>query len=489
MATKEKRYKMGAYEYTQDEIAMLKEIFGEKNNPSGTTPTSNPLYGPYQSGAGYGTFSYPGIRPDMYSAFQRPRTLARLLGVKPSVIANDKIGIMTGVTDASGTNPADFCGTAVTAGQLKRCVQNYVFGDVMWKTQVNNVAKMGLYVDYADMNKRLANLAESQNPFIPDIMQTLDISNRDGLQLANELFNIGVALERYLEIVLVRGNSTLGNASTQLGFIREFNGLERQVITGRRDFDTNALCPAADSQVISWGGAVDATISGRTFVQVIVDTIYGLNDIATRVGMDGVTWAIVMPMRMFRPLTYVWSCQYWTYACQNASASNPNYTNGQDVRMLQLAMQAGYYLLVDGKEIPVIFSDGIRETRALGNTYTADEIFIIPVDWNGQQLLNLYYKPMDNPDAVAFANFDGNSNIVGINNGMFLYTTNRQNFCYEHVFAGELRVILEAPFLAAEITTIQYTYNAPFRSAYPSDTISYVNGGVTRWDGDATAGS
>src|SRR5512140_1889348 len=101
----------------------------QKHNASGTTPTNNPPYGPYSDGSGdYGVFSIPGIRPDMFSAFQRPRSFTSILGVKPSLNANEKIGIMTGVLGGNGTNPTGFCGTAPTGGQLKRCVQNYIFG-------------------------------------------------------------------------------------------------------------------------------------------------------------------------------------------------------------------------------------------------------------------------------------------------------------------------------------------------------------------------
>lgn len=462
------------------------ELYGEKNNPSGTTPTSNPLYGPYQDGsARYGTFSYPGIRPDMFSAFLRPRSLASYVGVRPSLITNEKIGIMTGVTGGAGSNPADFCGTAPTAGQLKRCVQNYIWGKMYWKTQVNNLAEAGEYIDTADLNKRILNLQQNPNPLIPDIMARLDISNRNGALLANELFTLGAEIERNLELVLVRGNSTLAPAATQRGWIKEFNGLERQITTGRVDLDTQIACPGADSQVITWGTGIEGTVGGRTFPQVIVDTMFGLEDIAEQVGLGGTRWIIVMPMRMFRALTYVYACEYWTSRCQG-SAGNPSYTDAMEVRRLQLDMMNGRYLLIDGKPVEVVFTDGILETRAGGSVYTASEMFFLPVEWNGMKLLNLVYKQMDNGDVREFGNFAQQFAPVGINNGMYLVTTNFQNFCYEHLVAAKMRLIADAPFLAANISTISYTYQAPFRSAYPSDTISHVDGGATVWDGNYT---
>jgi len=114
-------------------------------------------------------------------------------------------------------------------------------------------------------------------------------------------------------------NKTTANTATQLGWINEFDGLERQVVTGRVDMNSGIACPAADSQVITWGADIGATVSGRTFPQLIVDTMFGLADIAERAGLAGTRWIIVMPFRMFRPLTYVYACQYWTSLCLTAA--------------------------------------------------------------------------------------------------------------------------------------------------------------------------
>lgn len=456
----------------------------EKHNPSGSVATNNPLYGPYADGSGdYGVFSIPGIRPEMFSAFQRPRSLTSILGIRPSLNANEKIGIMTGVTGGAGTNPTGFCGTAPTAGQLKRCVQNYTFGRIYWKSNEINAAESGEYVDYADTEKRLLNLQVQPNPLVPmDMLQQLDLSNRNSSLIANELFTLGAEMERNTELVLVQGNKTKANTVTQRGYINEFDGLERQITNGKVDMNTLAACPAADSQVITWGTGIEGTVAGRTFPQVLVDTMFGLVDIAERVGLPGVRWVMVMTMRMFRALTYVYACQYWTSMCAG-SAGNPNWQDAATVRRLQLEMWNQRYLLIDGNPVQVVFSDGIPETRASSSVFTAQEMFILPVEWQGMNLLNLQYKPMDNAQATEFANFVGPQEFYGVNNGMFLATKQRSAYCMELLFAGKMRLIQDVPFLAARIDTIQYTFQAPFRSAYPSDTAFYTDGGATRWDG------
>lgn len=475
--------------YSGKEFAEIATILKEtifKNDPSGTTPTNNPPYGPYFDQSAYGTFSIPGYRPGLYSAFTRPRTLSSLLGVQPSFNTNEKIGIMTGVTGESGTNPSDFCGTLPTAGQLKRCIQNYVWGWTGWKSAVVDLMHVGERIDYSDyVDHNLMNQRAKQNPFVPDMFGYLNLADRTQITLANELFTIGVAMERAFEKVLIKGNPATASASTQRGWIKEFAGLEQQIVTGKVDLDTKVACPGADSVVSSWGTGIDKTnTNGQNILQFIRDTYFGLQEIGRQVGMEGATYAIVMPFRMFQALTYLWACNYWTYACAG-STTNPNYTNAETVRAFQLDMQNNYYLMIDGNRIPVVTSDGITETNASTTVITADDMFILPIEWNGTKLLNLQYKNLGTEDITSFGNFGGFApTVMPINNGMYLAAKNMKNYCLEYDFAAKFRIIQEAPFLAAQLNTFQYSFLPPFRSPYPTDTTYHKDGGATRWDGN-----
>ncbi len=475
--------------YTAKELVEIRNLLMnvEKHNASGTADTHNPPYGPYADGSGdYGTFSMPGVRPEMFSAFQRPRSLSSILGVRQSRMANEKIGIMTGVTAEEGSNPSDFCGLFPTAGQLKRCVQNYIWGKSAWKTKVVNLAEAGEYADYSDVvAKRIMNTNRSANPFVPDLMNQLDISNRDAATLANELGTVGVAMERAFEKVLIQGNATKAPAAAQLGIFKEFDGLERQYTTGKKDLDTQVVCPGADSTVISWGTGIESTVNGRTFPQVLVDTYFGLSTLADDVGLSGTRWVIAMRMEEFRALSYIYACEYWTSRCAG-SAGNPSYTNAMEVRGLQLDMWKNRYLPIDGQPVQVVFTDGIPLTKSATNIYNAQDLFFIPVEWDGQPLLNLQYKQMDNADVTSFANFIGPNEIQSFNNGMWLATKQRTGFCMEMLFAGKFRVVQDAPFLGAVVNTMQFTFAAPIRNAYPDNTEFYRDGGATRWDGNMT---
>lgn len=476
-------------EYTSEDIKILKEmadIF--KNDPTSLTVTSQPLMGPYQANGGqYGLLSYPGLRPDMFTTIQRPYGLGRIVGVQRSTNANEKIAIITGATDGVGENAADYCGDPPVAGQLKRTVQNYIWGKWFMKTRLNVLPEMGETVDYADaatLSRNIINMQQANNPFMPDVMARLDLNRPDGLQLANELFNLGIALERSLARVEIRGNQALAPAATQLGFIREFNGLESQVITGRRDLDSQQLSPAADSTVIPWTGSVDTanTVGGRTFLQTIVDSVYAKIDLAERIGLGGMQFAFIGSSKLFHALTAIWACEYWTQRCANTAQT----VDAGAIRSLQLQMMQGDYLLVDNVQYPYIKSDGIRSNRAAGNIWTDDNLFFIPVSYNGRRMLNMQYKPMDNADITDFSEFGGGSPIVKpLNGGMFLVGTRHNGFCAEHLLAAKFRMILDAPFLAFVINSIQYSYAAEYRDPYPGTT-AHFNGGTTVWDGNMT---
>lgn len=462
--------------------------FGAKNNPTSLTPTVTPLYGPTADGSGYGPLSLPGVRPEMFSTIQRPASMARRMGIRMSLNANEKIGILTSASDATGTNPADFCGDAARPGVLRRCVQNYVFGKWAMRTNLENVAEAGEFADYADMmvSPEVLNQAPSLSPFMPSTMAQIDLKDRNGQRLATELYNIGIALERGLEKVLVRGNRTLANTATERGFIREFDGLERQVITGRVDMDSGDACAAADSTVIAWNATLDATVGGRNFVQMITDLVYSKQLLAEQVGMAGTVFEFRMSTKIFRAIAEMWPCSYLTHRCATiGTAGAPISMSAAELRAMTLDMFNNRYLLVDGVRYPVILTDGIRSTRASGSIWTDDNLFFVPVMFEGRWLQNIDFKKMDNADAMSFANFAGSNNIRSINNGMFLVSSSFQKFCVEHHFAAKLRFIQEAPFLAAVVNTIQYAYQAEFRDPYPGTT-AHFGGGVTRWDGNYT---
>src|ERR1051326_7916305 len=93
------------------EAGVLDEIIAqEKNNVNSSLDFSRPAYAP-RSGdptAG-GIFTRPGVRPEMYSTLLQPVDFTASLNPKPSIFAHERVGILTGQTAATGSNPSETC--------------------------------------------------------------------------------------------------------------------------------------------------------------------------------------------------------------------------------------------------------------------------------------------------------------------------------------------------------------------------------------------
>lgn len=454
---------------------------GYKNDPASLSLTNTPaLQGPLQGNPAYGgLFSAPGVRPDRFSALPRVRTLASILMPTPSDIYNEIISIVTGALAGSGTNASNYCGDPPVPGALKQCEQQYAFGKYFAKTNLQSMNDIGYLRNRADVPGQILNSAPEQNPLIPDIMWRITDTRS---QAQYEFYLQGIFLERALEPVLVLGDPTKSSANAQLGFIKEFKGLDLQIKQGYAD-TSGVLCPAADSIVISYGNAlIGNTIGGgdgRTITTAIGDLWYAAQDRATQVGMDQVEFAFVMRKEMFRALTDVYANTYATsrFQASSVTAGSPVIQMATDANNLRLEMLNGQYLLVEGIPVPVIFSEGIPLEGQGSNVYTAD-MYLVPISWRGRRLIRLEYFNLNNQFIQEWNAIINPDKRRIINNGFYAMGYRDNGFCDEILFASVMRLILETPFLAGRIDNISFSYSAATRNAIPGESL-YVDGGVS----------
>jgi hypothetical protein len=480
MADKAKRY-------TLEEIRDLAAAMGElgltqKHDPASTTLTAGPLHGPFHGNAAqFGIFSGPGIRPEMFTALVRPHSLASILGVNQSFYTNERLEVMTGVTAAAGTNADGWCGDPPTVGQGKVCKQSFAWGEYYVKTDLNALPKLGELRNRADVPRDILNAAPAmRNPFIPDLLYRLQDTRS---QLAYELWRIGVALELSMEHVLVQGLASTAGANRAHGWITEFDGLDRQIRTGYTDADSGLVCPAMDSMVISFNAEVDGTIGGgdgRNLVEAFTDLFWAAQDRASEMGMAGTIFAFVMRKEQFRAIVDNWVCQYATYRCTTTNNPTANMVEMmKDTNQLRIEMMNGQYLLIDGQQVPVVFSEGIARDGIGANHFKAD-VYLVPLSWQGMPLIKAEYFPVDNQYVNEFASMaQGMSEVGSLNNGLFIVGKRSTGFCLEWLFGARMRMILETPFLAGRVDDIRFTFRAPIRNADPADTWFYADGGIT----------
>ncbi len=460
-----------------------------KNDPASTSLTSTgALQGPLQGNPSLGgAMSMPGVRPDRFSAMPRVRTLSKQLTPMPSDYYNEIISIVTGATATTGTNPTSFCGTAPVAGDMKTCQQTYQFGKYFMQTKLNSMPDVGMLRNRAEVPGRILNSAPEDYPLIPDIMWRL-VDTRSVFQY--EMFMQGVAMERSLEPVLVKGNETKLNTATETGWIKEFKGLDRQIKEGYADVD-GTVCPALDSIVMDFGSSLIGDTAGggdgRTITNMVSDLWYAHQDRAGQVKLDeSLEVGFLMRKEMFRVLTDYYANTYATARFQAATmtAGSPVLQLADQANNFRLEMLQGQYLLVEGVPVPVVFSDGLPFDGQGNNVYQSD-LMLIPINWQGMPLLRLEFFNLGNEYITEWNGFLNPDKRRVLNNGMYQMGYQSTGMCDLYLFAAKMRLILETPFLAGRIDNINFTYLAKTRNAIPGQSL-YANGGHSYYTPDVS---
>lgn len=473
------KIKVGNKEYTLAELQVLEKAGvlnigqAQKHDTTGTSQTAQTLHG--ANAGGYnGLLSDYGVRPDMYTTAPRTDSLFAEIPLFPSEILNEKIEILTGVTDVQGTNPTGFCGTPPTFGNLKVCQQIYSFGKFYLGSGVIDLTTVGSLVNRADTPRQLLNSGRVDNRLVPSILADMPFDTRD--ERASLLYTAGFGIERAFDRVSITGSTANTGNSAETGFIQEFNGLDALIKTGYVDADTSQACPAADSKVITFGANINNTIAGgdgRDLVEALVDLYTAQRDLAEMLGLV-VDFRFVMTRAMFRVVSEVWACNYSTSRCSQGDFALNVYAN--DVVTLRDNMQRGSYLLISGEQIPVRFASGIPQGGGVtANSFTQD-IYLVPMRVNGEASLYMDYFPMDNPYVQRFA--DMMPERTYMNNGLYAVSPSRTQNCIQFSFAAKPRLILRTPFLAGRLDDITFTDLRGTRTPYPDESF-YANGGVT----------
>lgn len=470
--------------YTLKELQELQNVFLKHDtSPANALGTKVP-HGLQADGHPFaGLFSSPGGEPDVFSAVTRPESVASLLlKGKMSVITNPQFDILTGVQAGRGSNSSGICDNAPKAGFAKLCTHTAQWGVLRMDTDVGEIPTLGSYLNRADLDKRFVNLQASSNPFLPEALRS-ETNLNDFTTM--QLFTMGVHIERVAETVLFQGNKALAPASTQLGFIREFDGFDQLIAKDYVDAYTNQACTAAYSLVNDWGGAdvsgsVTRNLRTWNIVQVLTEMIFVLKRRAEEQGLSPVTWALVMHPDLFRAVTREWACNYLTSGCkQTAPGSGAFIVNADNTRDMMDEMFNGKFLWVEGERFPVVLSRGMANTQT-GSGFKST-IYIIPFTAKGVQVTYLEGFDQGNPQAVAWASglVPSAENYKVTNGGLYAFTSSMTKFCKQYHVVGQMRLIMRTPWLAGRLDNVAYTNFEYTNDPYPNG-IYHFDGGVTQ---------
>lgn len=461
---------------SSEQLAALGAIaLGMQAGSKAVTPPPNATY---LHGAG-GLLATLGANPNIMNAMIMPRGLAGAIPRRKSVYANELFGVLTGLTASTGAEPTTACADGTQAGNFKLCYQTVPFGRTVKETKVLQLDRLGELINHCEtIDARVFG-----DPFGSALQSdVLRLSPRDILrsEVSKNLSELYASIVRDYADDFWTGNPANTPGST--GYLQHF-GLDFLIDDGYRDASTGVVCPAADSYVATFASANIAT-NAQTTLSAITNIWYELQYRADRMGYgDQVTTTLVMPHGLFRALTAIWPCVYATDTCAVVAGDGERVNvNGMDAIALRDSMRMNNYLLIEGRQVPVITDDSIPVTEVVGPPVEREStIYFVPLGNVGGEP-TLYWEHFDMANQMlteALGTIAPANHYKLLANGTYLlHMKPPTNECIQARIVTRPRLILRTPFLAAKLTNVRWTQSIIERSPFPG-AASYVNGGQT----------
>lgn len=402
-----------------------------------------PMHGPG------GIFSGQGLDQNVVSTLVRPQGIAEYLPWYPSVYTDPRFPALTGVTATSGDEPATPCADAPAAYD-KSCMLTAQFGRYMRDSKTIEINDVMLRLNRGDMTD-----LRIINPAILGALAPngIDSGNILNVVTANEMFIMGVSMERLLSPQIWTGSPANNNAG---GGYKEFPGLDNQIATGQVDADTGVACPALDSTILDFNYN-DVTGTTLDIVEYISEVEQHLSRLDETTNSQ-VERVLVMRDQLFFALAGVWPCRYMTNRCSNSAGTNVVVLNDETNSRLRWEIYRNKRLPINGKEYRVITDSGIFEHNSTNNANVpagcfASTIFFVPLTMNGMP--TCYMEYVDYTKSGLDTNFlKGKESFWWSDNGKFFWALEQTKWCFKLSVKIEPRVVLRTPHLAAKIQRV-----------------------------------
>lgn len=449
----------------ESQNAALKEI-NDKLKTVGNSQTANQLHGVH------GLFSTPGLERDVITAHIRPYGIASLLPMLPSVVEDPRFPSITGFTDVVGSEPTLACEDA-PVGYMKGCNLTARFGLLRRDTSIIDIEKTMLQVNRGEMmDLMLRGRLLGMTNLTPSGLNETDVLT---IMTKAEMVGAAIQAERKLNKDMWQGTVALGT----------FPGLDSQIATGQKDADTGVTCPALDSDIKDFNYA---SIAGASpdIVEYLSAMMWYLNYNAVQMGLDPVTWEIVMRPELWFELTAIWPCKYNTTKCTAAQPDGATtFLDGRDNTQERDAMRNSMTLAINGVNYHVTLDTGIYEHTHVTNAASlaagefASSIYIVPLTIQGGFPVTyreyLDYRAARRDSNVALLN---GKEMFWTDDGIYSWAYQDNKWCYKLALRTEQRVILRSPHLAGKLQHVKYTPLQHLRDADPDDPY-WVDGGVS----------
>jgi hypothetical protein len=439
--------------------------------------------GAYMHGPG-GLFGVLGLEKDVLSTRVVPRGLAGAIPAEGSNILWPQFPYLTGFTAGQDyDDDMGICDDPPEAGSAKSCIQTAQWGRLAHQTKTLDIGRItqqinrGEFRDLRLVNSPLAGLG-AITPSSAEVSLEELIDNEFKARMAA----VGVEYQNELIRLVWTGNPANNNTG---GGYREFPGLDILIGTGKIDSQTQQSCPSMDSYVHDFAFTDVSDDNGDTFIAWVTAIYRYIRLMASRQNMDPIHTFLCMKEELFYIVTGLWPCSYLTAGCNFTSTNGDHVVNvsGESQVQMRDAMRNGQYLLVDGKQLPVILDDGIVEFNATsdpgdlsGGEYASNVYFITD---QAAGIQTLYWQYYDYSGGLTQVQTGGLAKEFWTDGGKFLWMPKYPKMrCVQIASEMEPRLILRVPWLCAKMLNVKYTPMIHARSAIIGDP-NYVNGGVT----------
>lgn len=468
-----------------------------------STPAGSPS-NIYAHGSG-GLLSQPGLRRGIANAMIMPNLgLMSKLPARTSNEENPLLGIFTGVTATSGSEPDGRCDDPPVAGVSKLCTHTFAWGWFGRRSRELRLDRMGTITNRGEFT----DMELMGNPFSAPNVPDAPVNGFSVSQINTEygklLFELGVAMVRDQGCDLYTGNPSNNTGTAGNGGREYFYGLDSLINTGYRDAITGQACPAADSIVRSFSGNISS--DGTAAVNAVREITYILRNlkwIALQTGLAPVQFALSMSWGLFYELTAIWPCAYQTYRCDVEGTNNRRTMSADNMNRMTDEMRGnqsnmtGQYLLVDGERIEVCIDSGCpTETETSPGVFSSDIYFVplvargggggaAPLSEGGNLLTYMEYFNFDmqnGPMAAARMLAPAGAYETSQGGRYLFHKYYPKNLCVQIAGWVKSRLVLETPYLASRLTGVGYEPLIHERQPFTDDAY-FVNGGRTDYIG------
>jgi len=461
--------------------------------------TTGAPVGPYLHGPG-GLFGVRGLKRGVISTHtQITGSLGEMIPIGATGAARDSatnelnplFPYITGFLRSDQQEKDAVCDDPPEAAGMKTCIMTAVFGRKEFKTrqiEVNHVGQQINRGEFMDLTLENSPLVNQMGGLMQGFFGS-GLNNANAVLAGREMLmrfiEVGVAFQRWFCPTVFTGNPSNNAAG---GGYKEFTGLDLLIGTNKVDALAGTACPSLYSDIKDFAYREVDSSTDPTLVKTLTTMMHILNRKAVQQNLSPVDWRFVMRSDLFYFITEVWPCNYITYRCSNPDGSNidpvGSYSVENAMRMKE-AMRNGSYLLIDGKQYPVIQDDCIMEENNSDNGTIplggfASDIYIVPFSARGGTLRTLYWEYYDyNAGPMQAVQDIRGTNYFWTDGGVFLWGVKPpDNWCIEAICKVEPRLILRTPQLAGRLQNVAYVPLQHVDDPLPSQPY-HVNGGIS----------